>query len=202
MIAAVESSKAAQESASGGGDNRTTAERSSRWPQLLALPRWSLLALVPPTTLLGIAGGPVARVGIAVAGVGEVVALIGGPLALVGEVVALVGVPLPLIEVVLGPVQSRGASGQAGLGGLQRLLGLPARASAARTRASSTARAATRSRWAAWTTSWARSASLRDDDLARSATAGTPPPGSPPGGDQHPLGLLDPDPTGQRLPPS
>jgi hypothetical protein len=48
-------------------------------------------ALVPPTALLGIAGGPVARVGIAV--------------ALVGEVVAFIGSPLPLIEVVPGPVQ-------------------------------------------------------------------------------------------------
>ena len=56
-----------------------------------ALPRWSLLPLGPPTALLGIAGGPVARVGIAV--------------ALVGEVVAFIGSPLPLIEVVPGPVQ-------------------------------------------------------------------------------------------------
>ena len=60
--------------------------------------------LVPPTTLLGIAGGPVACVGIAVALVGEVVAVVGGPLAGVG--------------VVLGPVQGGGASGQPGLGGL------------------------------------------------------------------------------------
>jgi hypothetical protein len=38
----------------------------------------------------------------------------------------------------------------------------PARASAARTLASSTARPAIRSRWASWTTSWARSATLRE----------------------------------------
>ena len=89
--------------------------------------------------LLGIAGGPVARLGIAVALVGEVVALVGGTVALVGEVVAFVGGPLPLVGevvalvsgplpfvgVVLGPVQGGGASGQPGLGGHQRLLGLP-----------------------------------------------------------------------------
>jgi hypothetical protein len=51
------------------------------------------LALVPPPALLGIAGGPVARVGIAVTLVGEVVALVSGPLALVGEVIAFVGGP-------------------------------------------------------------------------------------------------------------
>jgi hypothetical protein len=60
--------------------------------------------LVPPTALLGIAGGPVAFVGGPVALVGDVVAFISGPLALVGEVIVLVGGPLPLIEVVPAPV--------------------------------------------------------------------------------------------------
>ena len=81
--------------------------------------------MVAPTALLGIAGGPVTLVSIAVALVGEVVARVGIAVALVGEVVALVGGPLPGVEVVLGPVQRRGPSGQPGLGGLQRLLGLP-----------------------------------------------------------------------------
>ena len=81
--------------------------------------------LVPPTALLGIAGGPVALIGGPLALVGTVVAFISGPLALVGEMVALVGGPLPLVEVVPGPVQRGGASGQPGLGGLQRLLGRP-----------------------------------------------------------------------------
>ena len=74
--------------------------------------------LVQPTALLGIAGGPVALVGMAVALVGEVVTLVGGPLALVGEVVALVGEvvafvsgPLPSVGVVLHPVQGRGPLG-------------------------------------------------------------------------------------------
>jgi hypothetical protein len=85
-----------------------------------------------------------------------------------GGLVALVGGPLTGIQVVLGPVQGGAAAGQPGLGRLQRLLGLPsARASAARTRASSTALAATRARCASWTTSWATSASLREDDRAR-----------------------------------
>src|SRR5215211_8486155 len=61
--------------------------------------------LVPPTALLGIAGGPVALIGGPLALVGTVVAFISGPLALVGEMVALVGGPLPLVEVVPGPVQ-------------------------------------------------------------------------------------------------
>ena len=70
--------------------------------------------LVPPTALLGIAGGPVALVSGAVAFisgqvtlVGEVVALVSSLLSLVGEVVALVGGPLPGVGVVLGPVQRR-----------------------------------------------------------------------------------------------
>jgi hypothetical protein len=95
--------------------------------------------LVWPTALLGIAGGPVTRVGITVALVGEVVAFVGSPLPLVGEVVAvissplplvseviaLVSGPLPLVEIVPAPVQGGGASGQPGLGRLQRLLGRP-----------------------------------------------------------------------------
>jgi hypothetical protein len=93
------------------------------------VPCWRL---VPPTALLGIAGGPVARVGGPVAGVGdplpligEVIAFVGGPVALIGEVVVLVGGPLPLVEVVPAPVQGGGASSQPGLDRLQRLLGLP-----------------------------------------------------------------------------
>jgi hypothetical protein len=74
----------------------------------------------------------------------------------------------------LGFGQGCGASGQPGLGRLQRLFGLRARASAARTRASSSALAATRSRWTSWTSSWATSASLRDDDRTRPAGGGTP----------------------------
>jgi hypothetical protein len=95
--------------------------------------------LVPPTALLGIAGSPVAHVGIAVALVGAVVSLVGGPLALVGEVVAsisgliafvgaviaFISSSLPRVEVVLGPVQGGGAPGQPHLAGVQRLLGRP-----------------------------------------------------------------------------
>jgi len=99
--------------------------------------------------------------------VGRLVACVGGLVALVGEVVAGVGGPLALVGAVLGPVQRRGASGQPGLGGHQGLLGLPGPPLSRPDRASSTAKAATRSRWAAWTTSWARSATFRDDDLAR-----------------------------------
>ena len=44
----------------------------------------------------------------------------------------------------------------------------PARASAARSLASATARPAIRSRWASWTTSWARSATLRQGCLVSS----------------------------------
>ena len=98
--------------------------------------------------------------------VGRLVACVGGLVALVGEVVAGVGGPLALVGAVLGPVQRRGASGQPGLGGHQGLLGLPGPPLSRPDRASSTAKAATRSRWAAWTTSRARSASLREDDLA------------------------------------
>jgi hypothetical protein len=74
--------------------------------------------LVAPTALFGIVGGPVALVG-------GPLPLIGGPVAIVGGVVALVGGPLPRVEVVLGPVEGGGATGQPGLGRLQRLLGLP-----------------------------------------------------------------------------
>jgi len=87
---------------------------------------------VQPTALVGIADGPVARVGIAVALVGsllprvsEVVSLVGGLVALVGAVVALVSGPLAGVGGVLDPVQGHGPLSQPGLGRLQRLLSLP-----------------------------------------------------------------------------
>jgi hypothetical protein len=131
--------------------------------------------------LLGFVGGPVALVGGPVALVGDPVAYIGGPLASVGEMVAVISGPVPLIgdvvalvsgslacgQVVLGVIQRRGASGQPGLGRLQRLFGLPSPRLGRPDRASSSTLAATRSRWTSWTSSWATSASLRDDDRAR-----------------------------------
>jgi hypothetical protein len=54
--------------------------------------------------------------------------------AFIGEVVALVGGPLSYIGDVLGSVRGGGASGQPGLGPLQRLLGRLGAASAARRR--------------------------------------------------------------------
>jgi hypothetical protein len=64
-------------------------------------------------------------------------------------------------------IQRRGALGQPGLGRLQRLFGLPSPRLGRPDRASSSALAATRSRWTSWTSSWATSASLREDDRAR-----------------------------------
>jgi hypothetical protein len=94
--------------------------------------------------------------------------LVGRAVAFVGGLVpasarwSLVGGPLPRIGLGLGVVKGRRAQGQPGLGRVQRRPARPARASAARTLASSTARPAIRSRWASWTTSWARSATLRE----------------------------------------
>jgi hypothetical protein len=102
-----------------------------------------------PPRLLGVVGGPAARLGGAVA-----VALVGGAVAQVGIAVTVVGGAIAHIR---GPL--------AGVGGA--CSASRARASAARTRASSGALAATRSRCTSWTTSWATSASLREDARAR-----------------------------------
>jgi hypothetical protein len=76
------------------------------------------------STLVAFIGSPVALVS-------DMVTLIGSPVALVSDMVTLVGSPValvsglhPRVEVVLRPVQGRGASGQAGLGFAQRRLGL------------------------------------------------------------------------------
>jgi hypothetical protein len=102
------------------------------------------------------------------------VAVISGPVPLIGDVVALVSGSLACGQVVLGVIQRRGALGQPGLGRLQRLFGLPSPRLGRPDRASSSALAATRSRWTSWTSSWATSASLRDDDRTRPAGGGTP----------------------------
>ena len=109
--------------------------------------------------LFGIAGGPVARVG-------GPLPLIGGPLAIVGEVVALVGGPLPRIEVVLGPVQGGGASGQPGLGRLQRLLGLPGPRLGRPDPGVVDGQGGDPLALRLLDDLWARSASVREDDLA------------------------------------
>ena len=109
--------------------------------------------------LFGIAGGPVARVG-------GPLPFIGGPLAIVGDVVALVGGPLPRIEVVLGPVQGGGASGQPGLGRMERLLGLPGPRLGRPDPGVVDGQGGDPLALRVLDDSWARSASLREDDLA------------------------------------
>jgi hypothetical protein len=83
--------KAAQEPTCFGGDGCAVTRRShhvghNRSGAASLVP---CCRLVPPTALLVIAGGPVARVG--------------GPLAFVGEVVAFIGGPLAFVSVVLDP---------------------------------------------------------------------------------------------------
>ena len=160
-----------------------------------------------PPRLLGVGGGLVALVGGAVALVGGAVAvaLVGGPVALVGGPVAHVRGPLTgvgdMVTVISGPVaflgellslvggRSRAARSSwvrswaavrrasPVLAACRACSASRARASAARTRASSRALAATRARCTSWMTSWATSASLREDDRARTRSCWTPRPG-------------------------
>jgi len=76
----------------------------------------SLLILGGTGHLLGVVGGLVRCVS-------GPFALVSGPLSFIGDVVALVGGPLSFIGGVLRPIHGCGASGQTGLGCLQRLLG-------------------------------------------------------------------------------
>jgi hypothetical protein len=94
--------------------------------------------------------------------VGRAVTFVGGLVPGIGEVVALVGGPLP--RVGSARASSRAAARRASQAwtGCNAAPACPARASAAHTLASSTARPAIHSRWASWTTSWARSATLRE----------------------------------------
>jgi hypothetical protein len=94
--------------------------------------------------------------------VGRAVAFVGGLVPGIGEVVALVGGLVPRVGSGLGAVKGRRALGQPGLGRVQRRLRLPGSRLSRPHLASSTARPAIRSRWASWTTSWARSATVRE----------------------------------------
>jgi hypothetical protein len=75
---------------------------------------------------------------------------------------ALVGGPLPRVGSGLGVLKAAARWASPVWAVCNAASACPARASAARTLASSTARPAIRSRWASWTTSWARSATLRE----------------------------------------
>ena len=92
--------------------------------------------------------------------VGRAVAFVGGLVPGIGEVVALVGGPLPRVGSGLGVARAAACWASPAWAACNAASACPARASAARTLASSTARPAIRSRWASWTTSWARSATL------------------------------------------
>ena len=111
-------------------------------------------------------GRPVASVGEAVTVISGPLALIRGMVALIRGMVALVGQAVAFLRSVLGLVQGRLAAGQAGLGGLQGLLGGLGAGLGLRDPGVIQARAASRWRWASWMTSWASSASLREDDRA------------------------------------
>ena len=113
-------------------------------------------------------------------------ALVGEVVALVGEVVALVGGPPRGCRGILGPRPGRLPDGPPGRGGLQRLLSLTGPRLSARTRASLKGQSGGPAPWAAWTTSWARSATCARTTSPACGAAGKPHPGSPPGWRQTP----------------
>jgi hypothetical protein len=96
----------------------------------------------------------------------RLVLMVGGLVALVGDAVAVVGGPRSFVKVVLRPVQRRGAAGQPGLGRLQRCLRLLG-ARLCRPDPRVVGGQGDPLALGLLDDLWARSATFRDDDLAR-----------------------------------
>ena len=166
------------------------------------------VALVGGPVAVTLVGGPLALVGDPLshisgplAGIGKMVAVIRRPVALIREVVLLVSGPLTHSEIVLGPVQGRLASSQPRLGRLECLLGLPG------PRLGRPDPGVVQRLGRDPLTLGVLDHLQRDlGQLARGRPGPPPQPlerlvqADPLGGGQYPLGLLDPDPAGQRLP--
>ena len=90
--------------------------------------------------------------------VGHAVRFVGGLVPGIGEVVALIGRPLPRVGSAWASSRAAARRASQAWAAYTAASARPARASAAR----SMARPAIRARWASWTTSWARSTTLRE----------------------------------------